>query len=113
MPPKDVERNESLLPAEGGPGSGPVALGDKATAPSGKNPEFFSIAKYILACELCERLAFYGITGNLVLFFTDVLGARAATRIPTPALPLVPAPRQAIPPPPPTPGTWYFRARAT
>lgn len=79
MSAKDAERNESLLPAEGGSRRGSVELGDKEDVPSGKNPEFFSIAKYILVCELCERLAFYGITGNLVLFFTDVLGAPAAT----------------------------------
>ena len=40
---------------------------------------FQSVCVYILAAELCERLAYYGLTGSLSIFLADQLGFESNT----------------------------------
>lgn len=44
---------------------------------------FWGVCAYILLTELCERLAYYGLTGSLTIFLNDRLGfdASSATEI--------------------------------
>ncbi len=66
---------------------------------------FRSVCVYILVSELCERLAYYGLTGSLSIFISEQLGAnRESASLCGPALPIRALPRPASRP--------YSRGRA-
>ena len=44
-----------------------------------KGSVFRSVCVYILAAELCERLAYYGLTGSLSIFLAEQLGFESNT----------------------------------
>ena len=55
-------------PGGDGAAAAPEAAGGEAPSP------LFTVCPYILGNELCERLAYYGLCTNLVVYFTTVVG---------------------------------------
>ena len=45
-----------------------------ATATAKKRNKFFYACLPILGCEFCERLTYYGVTANLMVYLTNVMG---------------------------------------
>lgn len=54
--------------------------GGQQEAPKGSTTEepqrsiLLSVCSFILLCEFCERLSYYGLAGSLVLLFQSRLG---------------------------------------
>ena len=69
----------------GAPPSPPSSSSPSPPPPSGALPvrryrsTFASVCSFIIANEFCERLAFYGFQGSLVLFLKTQLGLSSAS----------------------------------
>ena len=64
------ETRVALLPRERGSAEGVDGNGDVRKHPS----KLLGVCLFILANELCERLAYNGLSTNLIVYFTEVIG---------------------------------------
>lgn len=48
-----------------------------------------AVCPYILVNEFCERLAYYGLATNLVVYLTDIMGMDTSGQRPPPTAPRV------------------------
>ena len=66
------ETRDALLPRERGSAAG---ADGSASMRVRKHPsKLLRVCSFILGNELCERLAYYGLSTNLIVYFTVVIG---------------------------------------
>eukprot|EP00803_Ostreobium_quekettii_P011290 evm.model.scf_938.2 EVM.evm.TU.scf_938.2 scf_938:29735-33363(+) len=73
-----------LMTPVGGRGRADGRKDRRQSAGEGRPSPLFYVCPYILGCELCERLAFYGIATNLVVYLQSVglTSLQAAVMVP-------------------------------